>query len=238
MYLDELSMSEFRKKVKRKNLVAILPIGAVEAHGPHIPLCTDSIQPEYIAEKIAKKLNAIIAPPIRYGNCQSTKNYPGTISIQPDTLRAVVRDILTELVRNGVKNIVVLSGHAGSVHMAALRQAARDVVDVHDVKLMVLSDYDIAYELRGREVPGDDGHAGTIETSRVMAIKPSLVKNRGRKGAVHIPKFRVLRNPEKYWENATDGDPRKASASLGRRVNDYIVLKLAAYIREMLAQPG
>lgn len=241
MYLDELSMTEFRDKTKRKNLVVILPIGAVEAHGSHLPLSTDSLQPLYIAERVAKKLNAIIAPPIWYGNCQSTRNFPGTLSLSFTTLHAVAKEILLELVRNGVRNIVVLSGHAGMLHMAALRHAAQDVVESCDkdgckVNLMVLSDYDLAYELLGKDVPTDDGHAGMLETSRVLAIKPNLVRIKGRnvkKGVNRLPKFRVLSDPHKYW-NATSGDPTKATAALGRKVNNYVVDALTIHIQKMI----
>jgi creatinine amidohydrolase len=110
-------------------------------------------------------------------------------------------------------------------------------VDVKMVKIMVLSDYDIAYDLRGKVVPEDDGHAGTIETSRVMAIRPDLHKMRGKKSENRIPYFRVFRNPDKYWANATNGDPTKASALLGRKVNDYIVKELVEHIKIMLKAP-
>jgi creatinine amidohydrolase len=233
MHLDELSMNEFERKVKEKDLVVILPIGAVEAHGAHLPLNTDSIQPEYVAEELAKRLNVLIAPPIRYGVCTSTRNYPGTISITSESLRSIVRDILLELVRNRVRNIVIIAGHAGMLHMAAIRLAAQDVIDKHDIRLMFLSDYDIAYERLGKEVPESDGHAGTIETSRVMAIRPELYKQKGRKGVNRMPRFRVLRNPENYW-NVTTGDPGKASAALGRKMNEYIINGLEKHVREMI----
>jgi creatinine amidohydrolase len=206
MYLDELSMVEFKEKMKDEPVV-ILPFGAVEEHGAHLPLCTDSIQPEFVAEKVAKEIGALIAPPIRYGYCSSTRNFPGTITISFDTLRALAYDVLSDLVRNGVRKIVVLSGHAGRVHMAALRLAAGKVVDESDVKIMVLSDYDIAYELLEKDdsVPKDDGHSGMIETSRVLAIKENLVKGKGEPGMTRPPKFMVLKNPEKHIPSGVMG---------------------------------
>lgn len=237
IYLDEHTMSEFAERVKNRKLVMILPIGAVEGHGNHLPLCTDSIQPERIAERVALsgELDAIIAPPIRYGNCQSTKKFPGTLSIDPDVLRALVRNILLELARNGVRNIVVLSGHAGSVHMAALRQAAQDAVDCFNLNIMVLSDYDIAYDFSGDTAPKDDGHAGMIETSRVLSIRPDLVKmNFARKGKVSIPRFRIVRDPDIYWKNAVDGNPQTASIEFGNSVNEYITKGLIGHIKKML----
>lgn len=230
MYLDELSTVEFKKKVNSKSIV-ILPIGAVEEHGPHLPLSTDSLQPEFIAEQLAKKTGAFIAPPIRYGQCSSTQNFPGTISISFDTLKFLVRDVLFELVRNGFKNIIVLSGHAGAVHMVALRLAAKEVIDSHDVKLMVLSDYELAYELKGKMFPEDDGHAGMIETSRIMAISPKTIKGKGKKGMNTLPKFIVVRRPEKYWRGIT-GDPTRATKDTGKKINEYIIKELLKYIKK------
>ena len=182
MYLDELSTFELQEKLKTNDkTLVILPIGAVEEHGKHLPLSTDSIQPEFIAEKMAAEpeLDILIAPPIRYGICNTTRNFSGTISLSFDTFRALIQEILEELCRHGAKNIVVLSGHAGRIHMAALRVAGEAVVQKCDVKLMILSDYDIIYKFAGSEFPDWDGHAGSVETSRVMAISPELVKGEG-----------------------------------------------------------
>ena len=234
MYLDELTMKEFSEKVD-ENTVVILPIGATEEHGAHLPLNTDSLQPEFVAEKVATATEALIAPPIRYGLCSSTRNFPGTITISFDTLRSLVYDILSELHRNGIKNIVVLSGHAGRVHMAALRQAAETVVREHDVKIMVLSDYDIAYDLIDVDmsIPKDDGHSGLIETSRILDIREDLVKGEGEVGSTRPPKFMVLPDPEKYFPTGVMGDPKGASKPKGDQINDYIIKELVKLIKDM-----
>lgn len=233
MHLDELSSAEFKKKVN-KNSVVILPIGAVESHGNHLPLNTDSLQPEFIAEKIAEKIgNCFIAPPIRYGICNSTKNFAGTITISFESLKAIVYDILSELARNGFCKIVVLSGHAGSLHMSALRYPSEKVVNEKNVKIIVLSDYDIAYELRGKEFPEEDGHAGTIETSRIMAISPNLIKGKGKKNYAKIPKFFILKDVRKYWKIAVNGNPEIATKEKGKFINDHIVKRMVEIVKSM-----
>jgi creatinine amidohydrolase len=234
MYLDELTMEEFSEKVKADTVV-ILPIGATEEHGPHLPLSTDSLQPEFIAKKVAKATGAIVAPPIRYGLCSSTRNFPGTISLSFDTLRSLVFDILSELTRHGIKKMVVLSGHAGRIHMAALRQAAEMIVRENDVRIMVLSDYDIAYDLIeiDMSIPKDDGHSGLIETSRIMDIREDLVKGDGVAGNTRPPKFMVLQDPEKYFPTGVMGDPTGASKPKGDQINDYIVKELVKLIKVM-----
>ncbi|MGQ9582781.1 MAG: creatininase family protein [Thermoplasmatota archaeon] len=234
--LDELSSREFGAAVKRNPLV-ILPVGAVEEHGSHLPLCTDSIQPEYIAKRVAARLGGtvMIAPPLRYGCCSTTRNFPGTLSLSFESLRGVVSDILSELCRHGVRRVVVLSGHAGGSHMASLRLAGEGAVQrCPDLKLMILSDYDIAYELRGREFDDRDGHAGAIETSRVMAISPRLVRGRGSGSYERPPRFMILSRPESCFPSGVVGDPTLASASKGRRINEHIIKGLVGLIKKHL----
>ncbi|MDI6887759.1 MAG: creatininase family protein, partial [Candidatus Thermoplasmatota archaeon] len=121
---DELTMEEVKKFVNDKSIV-ILPIGVIEEHGEHLPLATDSLQVEYIAERVAKKLgkNVFIVPSIRYGVCVSTDKFPGSISLTFDTMRALSYDILAGFIKNGFKKIILLSGHGGRAHLQALRLA-------------------------------------------------------------------------------------------------------------------
>jgi hypothetical protein len=154
LWFDELSMKEAESRAKAASVV-IIPIGSVEEHGDHLPLCTDSVQPEYVAQEVAKKTGCLVAPPLRYGVCNSTRGFPGTISITFDALYGITRDILEEFVRNHFTRILVLSGHAGQAHMAALKLAAQEVVWQHHgenpdkrPRIMVCSDYDFAYELK------------------------------------------------------------------------------------------
>jgi len=233
MYLDELTSKEFKRRVGPKSVV-IWPIGAVEEHGPHLPLNTDSVQPEWVAREVAKMTGALIAPPFRFGNCGATSKFPGTISLSFDALRAVAYDVVSELARNGFKRIVVLSGHAGRLHMAALRAAAEKVVAEKDVKIMVLSDYDIAYAMKDPDIPADDGHAGMIETSRTMAIVPKLVKaGKPKAFSPKFPPYQVLRDHSPYFPEGYHGDPRKASAGKGREFNRFIAKELARLVKEM-----
>jgi creatinine amidohydrolase len=234
-YFDELTMEEFGQLMKKEDQpVIIVPLGAVEEHGAHLPLGTDTFQPLYVAEKIAEKIDVIIAPPIDYGLCNSTRNFPGTISLRFSTLFNLMLDILRELARHGAMKIVVLSGHAGRPHMAALKEADQEVArDIPEITLMVLSDYDIVYELRGQEFDPDDGHAGDIETSRILAIRPELVKGKGERSYPKFPQFQILAHPEEYFPTGIMGDPTKADAKKGQRLNDYVVEKMVELIQKM-----
>ncbi|MEM4160994.1 MAG: creatininase family protein [Thermoplasmata archaeon] len=229
----ELTSEEVAAINKEKTIV-FLPVAAVEAHGPHLPLLTDFYQAEKVCAELAGHFNGILAPPIYYGNCSSTRNFPGTISISVETLQSLVYDVLSEFLRNGFRKFVLLTGHAGAAHMQAIAEACKRIVVSagEDVRIMMLSDYEIAYELRGVRFPPDDGHGGLIETARMLATKPELVRmEKARTGSYRIPKFMVLKNPEDYWDGFT-GEPQKATPELGREIDTYIIEKLAELIKK------
>jgi len=238
MYLDELSTNEFKKRIN-KNTAVILPVGIMEEHGAALPLCTDSLQSEHVAERVAGKIKGYILPSIRYGVCSSTKNFPGSISLSFDTMRNLVYDILSELVRNNVRKIAVISGHAGSMHMSAIRLSAEKIVDEYDVKIIVLSDYELLYDEKGRKslkrigIPEWERHGGAIETSRVMVSRPDLIKCKGKKSTPKIPKYHILKNPEKYFPEGIIGDPSTASKSKGEKITDFVVNEIVKLIKEM-----
>ena len=234
-YFDELTMTEFDELMDREEPpVLILPIGAVEEHGAHLPLGTDTFQPLYVVEELAKRLDILVAPPLFYGLCNSTRNFPGTISIRFETLYNLVLDILLEFVRHGAKRIVILSGHAGRPHMAALKEAGQEVVrEFEEVTLLVLSDYDIVYELKGIEFDPDDGHSGHIETSRIMAIRPELVKGNGEVSKPVFPPYQILAHPELYFPSGIMGDPTKATAEAGQKLNKYVIDQLEVLLTQL-----
>jgi len=228
--MEEMTAEEFLAKMDEDTLV-IVPLGATEAHGIHLPLGTDTFQPQWVADRLAEKIGALVAPALPYGNHSSTRNMPGTINLQFDTLRAVMRDILFSLADNGVKRILLLSGHAGSAHMTAIREAAKDLVALRPVKVMFLTDYDLAGEYGSRcGVDPHDGHGGAMETARVMAIRPDTVRSRMVKGEFVDPGYLVLPNPEICFPQGMAGDPSTASAEMGEKMNLYIVDRLAELI--------
>lgn len=230
--MEEMTAEEFRTRIVDNPLV-IVPLGATEAHGIHLPLGTDTFQPQWVADRLAQKIGALVAPALPYGNHSSTRRMPGTINLQFDTLRAVMRDILFSLADNGVKRILLLSGHAGSAHMTAVREAAKDLVSQRPVKVMFLTDYDLARECGSRyEVDPHDGHGGALETARMMAIRPDTVRSQMLKGEFVDPGYLVLPNPEICFPQGMAGDPHKANAVLGEKMNLYVVDRLAALIEK------
>jgi creatinine amidohydrolase len=239
IWFAELTMKEAEEAADANKVIIVL-VGSVEEHGLHLPLCTDSVQPEYVAVEAAKRTNSLIAPPINYGVCTTTRIFPGTISISFQSLYRITCEIIEEFIRNGFKRFLILSGHADEEHMSALRLAAYHVMSRHmgevkrrELRIMVCSDYDFAYELRGKYFSEDDGHGGTIETSRMMAIKPELVKKGGRKNVRKLPKFEVTVDPREFLPDGIRGEPEVASIEKGKFVNEYIIGELVKLIEEL-----
>jgi creatinine amidohydrolase len=233
-YAKEMNREEFAAVMKR-NPVVVLPIGSVEEHGVHLPLGSDTFEIDFVIDRLAKKLDLLVLPTINYGNCGSTYNFPGTISISFDTLRALIADILSEVVRQGGRRILVISGHAGSNHMVAMRQAAQMAVKEHPkLRIMVMSDYDLVPEYKGGNVPSWDGHAGMAETSRMLNIRPDISKRGKVATRAKYQEYVVLPDPESQFPTGVSGDPRRASAELGRKIDDYVLKRLITLIKKNL----
>ena len=240
--MEELTSKEF-DEMRDRNTAVIIPIGALEEHGDHLPLCTDTLQPVFVAEEVVRslqgKVNVLIAPIIGYGMIQSTRNFPGSISLTFDTLRELAFEVMKGMADNRIRNIVVLSGHAGRSHMMALKLGAHKLLEMEGyrkLKIMVLSDYDIAYQELGSEFPADDGHGGELESSRVLAIRPDLVKGKGIPTTLDMPPYRVIADAERYFPTGIWGDPTPATAEKGRNANERIVHELARLIQEMVEE--
>lgn len=217
----------------------LVPVGIVEEHGPHLPLDTDSIQAVATCEAVAARIGALVAPLLAYGNCSSTRGFPGSFSLQFDTLRALAKDILADCARHGLRTVAFVSGHAGGAHMRALRLAAEESLErFPELRIYVLSDYELLHDFDakaavGIEVPRWDGHAGALETSRMLALRPDLVRGRGAPHQVRFPDFLVERDASRHFPSGVMGDPTLASAELGRAANAHIEARLAA----LLTQP-
>ena len=229
--LSDMTSEEF-DSISRKDPVVILPIGALEEHGRHLPLGADMIQPLHVLDEVARRSGAFVAPPIPYGVCTTTRPYPGTVSVSVDSLKAFVRDVLEDFVRNGIRRVMIVSGHAGREHMIALRAAAQEVIDRGTgLRATVLSDYDLIYASEGL-LPEGDGHAGAGETSRILTANPDLVKGRSPAGRNEIPPYAVVADPRRYWSGVT-GDPAKASKALGKKLDDLVIDGLVDLVEEL-----
>jgi creatinine amidohydrolase len=232
-----LTMEDVREKQSAGTPVpvVIVPFGTVEQHGSHLPLSTDTLQAYSIAVKAASMTEALVTPPVHFGQCSSTRNHPGTITISADTLRSLARDIITSLAGQGFNRIVLFSGHAGRIHMAALREAAESCIGANPkLKLAVICDLDLVREssMELLETPGD-GHAGEIETSRMMHLHPDHVKEPPPEEYPNFPPGRVVPDPERYWPGGVWGNPQAANAEKGKVIVERSAEALAKIIQSL-----
>jgi len=113
-WLKEMSWMDFDERRKICDTV-IIPGGAIEVYGPHMPLGSDSIVSNAICERVAEKTNAIIGPMIEVGESAALGEFPGTIVVGPDTYTVIMKDILNSLIKWGFKNFMFINMHAGNV---------------------------------------------------------------------------------------------------------------------------
>lgn len=231
MIIETMTMVEFEEGLKRTQTVFI-PFGAVEEHGSHLPLSTDTIQAYEVGKKAAQQIPLFVAPPIHYGSCRSTSCHPGTISITTGTLKALMKDIVRSLYAQGMRNIIVLTGHAGGSHRMALQDAGEELLpEIPDIRIAVVTEYELASrEGKGIIETEGDAHAGEIETSRIMHTHPHLVKGAGEREFPSFPTGILVRNKRKYWPNGVWGDPTKATAEKGECLEELVVKKIVELV--------
>lgn len=172
---ETLKWPEIAERLKIVD-TAILPCGAIEQHGPHLPLDVDYYDAFYLAKKVAEACHdpkPFVIPPIAYGVSYHHSEFKGTISVSNNALSALVYDIGMSLAHNGIKKLVILNGHGDN--KPTLEYAAQMIN--RDAKIFVCvetgetSDVDL-YDLIETH---NDIHAGEIETSTSLALRPELV---------------------------------------------------------------
>jgi creatinine amidohydrolase len=208
-------------------LIAILPVGAMEQHGAHLPLDTDTVLATGIARRLAEAEGLFLLPALAYGDAWTAEGWAGTLSFSPDTLRSGMLDIGRGLQRMGVLGLVTLNGHFGNREPIAL--AARTLAEEGFSVLHL--DYPgleaVAAEV-AESKPAGPGfyHADEIETSMMLALAPDAV--RMDLAAPEYPEFPPLFGSEPlplaaFNTSGVFGDPRPATAEKGERIISAIV---------------
>ena len=229
--MEDMTSNEFKDHLK-KDPVVIIPLGATEAHGPHLPLLADTIQPLFVADAVDKELdNILVAPPLNYALHSSTKNLPGTINLTFDTLRAVIYDMLTSLYEQGIRRFVVISGHGGGGHMTALSEGCKRMVRETDAKVLLFADCDIGERAPEMKDIKGDGHGGLAETSRILAIRPDLVRSCRPIGRYASVGALISKDASVTFPDGFVGDTTNASPELGKMINDYIIARTIEMIK-------
>lgn len=226
--------------LKSRNDV-IIPIGSTEEHGHHLPLLTDAIIAWEIAKELSKRLEILVMPPINYGICRHTAPYPGTTSVEFDSLKGFVRDILDDMYGKGFRAFYLLTGHAGSVHKVALREAGR-ALTAKGAGVYLIDPYEISIAdlLESGEAPPGQftGHADEAETSLMLYLRPELVDMK--KSVDHLPRLEMFEVTAegRPTESGVFGKPSLASREKGERIFKRMVDEIAELIESRRARSG
>ncbi|WP_054044386.1 creatininase family protein [Alloactinosynnema sp. L-07] len=214
--------------------VALLPVGSLEQHGPHLPLVTDTVIACTIAREVAAAYPVQLLPPVTISCSHEHAAWPGTVSISARTLHAVVEDIADSLRRSGVPHLVVVNGHGGNYVLSNVVQEAMGAMALFPS----LDDWLGARALAGIETSMDtDMHAGEVETSILLHAHPDLVKP-GYETSDHVADDRrhlLTLGMSAYTESGVVG---RASLASARKGEDLLAGLVAAFAGHLAALDG
>ncbi len=234
MLLEEITMADFKRAIRETKTI-IVPYGTVEEHGKHLPLSTDTLVMTEVAKVVAERVDVFVAPPIHYGVCTSTGHHPGTIGITPDTVRAITLDIVRDGYRKGLRRFILISGHAGGLHIGAMREAGERLIEeLQGAQIGALSIYDLIWsEIAAIADTSNDSHAGEMETSLILHLAERLVKGRSKEEYPKLPKPFLAREKVKCWPGGVWGNPNAASKEKGERLFTIMVEKVVELVRQI-----
>jgi creatinine amidohydrolase len=241
----------------RKGRIILLPVGAIEQHGPHLPVDTDNVAVSRICRSAASEAPDLLLclPTVHYGFNEQGLDFPGTISITEHHFVGYCYDICASMSRMGFKKILVVNGHGGNV---ALLEVVARLVTARTESIAALANWwDLAAEviarLRESPHPGAIDHAGEVETSVYLACAPDMVKRdrferetpgtRGRwfwGGVSGFGVVRMMNVASRVTTGGTFGDPTRSSADKGDQMLRAAVenlIDLAREFRDLPIQP-
>lgn len=237
---------EARAAISR-GAVMILPVGSTEAHGPHLPLSTDVIISEEMSFRAAGKLNqqgieTFVLPAVSYSVTDFSADFAGTISITRETATALLRDICLSLYRQGARLVCIANSHLEPEHVASITDAIAAVKEE--------TGREVAFPDKRRrrwaatlteEFRRGDCHAGSYETSLVLAARPELVREDIREGLERVPVSiaeKIREGKRTFLEaggvEAYFGNPREASVKEGNTSYEALSDMLVASVIETL----
>ena len=244
--LANLKMTDIRRWVGDRSL-ALLPAGAIEEHGPHLPLSTDALIAEAMVDALIEKYGDTLdlwkLPLVSYGRSVEHDWAPGTLTFQTDTFYKVLMDIGRSVSRAGFKRLVFVNGHGGNV--SVIDAVLRDLRLAHGL---------LTFSLGVAPKPGsglefdDVGygvHGGHVETSVMLHLCPDLVDmttDLGARPPVCFGHNKHLKFgggvsfgwvSEDFGPEGYIGDPRRSNADLGKRTFDAIAGALGEQLEEI-----
>jgi creatinine amidohydrolase len=223
----------------RQGRVVLIPVGAIEQHGYHLPIDMDNVAVETVCLRAAQKRPDLIvcAPPIHYGYNEHNMDFPGTISAELEHFLRYCVDVARSFARQGFQRILLVNGHGSNAHL--LDAASRTVNLRSDAKCAAISYWDLTREdfdtVRESPYPGGANHACEYETSIYLALEPDLVQmDKAIKDMRHHSKYfyedLLGGSPVRFtgWRSAqtksgVGGDPTIATADKGNVILESAV---------------
>ncbi|MDR7542756.1 MAG: creatininase family protein [Armatimonadota bacterium] len=247
---DHLTWQEIGER-RARGAIAVLPVGSIEQHGPHLPVATDALIPIGLADRLAGALGAddlgarlVMLPPFYYTYAKHSNWWPGTLNLDGATLVTYTRAVLEDLFRQGISRLLVLNGHMESVQflmegieLALERYPSTRTVLVNWWELVADA---VIRDLFAEAWPGWEAeHAALTETSLMLAFYPELVRTEritDDRAPRTLP-YRVFpQPPEVRPPSGVYASAAAASAPIGERLARHIVDGLVAVLRERLAE--
>ncbi len=237
--MEDMTWDEIEEKLKTIKTV-IVPFGSCEEHGYHLPVYTDTIIAYELSKKASLKSNVFVAPSVSYGVCRTTNRFPGTITLTWNTQKSIAYDIIDQLSDQGFEKIIFFTGHAGKSHTIALREGGFEIQtkkkvksDIYNISITDLVDKRIMDLLETEAF-----HAGELETSIMLAIRPSLV--RMEKAVIEYPMMPryLVKDTGRHWmKSGVMGDPTKATLEKGKKILVILVENFLKFLREVNYHP-
>lgn len=248
--MEELSWTEIAERINSGVDTALLACGAIEQHGPHLPIGVDTYLGYALGEAVARKLgNTLVAPTLRPGCSDHHINFPGTLSIRRETFINLLEDYCASLVNSGFSNVVVFPSHGGNTDImkAYVPKIARTHMDEASIyyfkpNTMSLSFWE-AHEI-SREAVG--AHAGYDESARMLVEHPDLVDMANAEEGMTISEFfeepqinqsrldSYTHGIDQQVPNGILGDPRGATADAGEEIKEELAEMMANSIETLL----
>ena len=232
MYMTNLNQTSFQAIINQINSV-LLPIGMMEAHGPHATLATDLLIPREFAKRIDAALGErlLVAPEIPYGHSWGLAPFPGTIDVAGEVFANYVFEVGKGLYLNGLENIILFNGHGGNIPSLSLVSEK-----LADLGLTVLTiNWWLDYREAIIQIAPETGHAGEDETSVIMAIDPALVElGDVSHHVIDFPRNLKLRDGGKaMYPNAFSGNAGAATVAKGEAIIAALLPLMIADIETM-----
>lgn len=242
MRVEQLTWVEYRDRVATS--VVVLPIGAIDGHGPHLPLSTDTVISEYLARRLEDHADVLLLPALPYSRKTeppaSGGEFTGVTHLRASTLTDAVLDLLRASHRNGARRFLLIDCHKANA--GAVREAADLFIDgVRDARVMVVTWWDLVSEDTRNAIAAetgvgrmDDHHAAMVETSLVMHIAPELVREDllADDPPVRRERYLILPVPDELrTRTGVVYRASRASAEIGARVLEEVTTRLVDAVK-------